>query len=326
VAHAVSAIQSLTSFLFGWAARRPAPAKAFLETREAPSEGAVVSSKALKRFLTSLSHREGPVLLDLGPVVGSNVAFFGEQLGCKIFVENLYQDLDQFAREDRCDELPAFLTKRLEQPDGGVDGVLCWDVFDYLDKPCAQALAQELIRVLRPGGVLLGLFGTTKTDTRAYNKFVVVDDHSVHQKPYPALRGRQSVLLNRDIDKLFPGLSVSESFLLLNKTREILFRKRTEEVAQRAMGAVSSINGRVASKPRAAHSRTGVMAVKPRPKAARNGANGLNGPMDGAMMTAPLNGSRKGARNGSLNATAPAPARARRAKHSPGADAFSPDA
>jgi hypothetical protein len=324
VAYAVSAIQSLTSLLFGWAARRPAPAKASLRTLEAPQEGAVVSSKALKRFLTSLSHREGPVLLDLGPVVGSNVAFFGEQLGCKIFVENLYQDLDQFAREDRCDELPAFLTKRLEQPDGGIDGVLCWDVFDYLDKPCAQALAQALIRVLRPGGVLLGLFSTTRTDTRTYNKFVVVDDHSVHQRPYPALRGRQSVLLNRDIDKLFPGLSISESFLLLSKTREILFRKRAEEVAHHAAGVVA-VNGGVAPKPRAAHSRTRVMAVKPRAKTGKNGANGLNGSRNGAMITAPLNGSRKGAPN-ALNATAPAPSRPRRTRHSPGADAFSPDA
>ena len=50
-------------------------------------------TKALARFLTLLQSRPQPVLLDLGPVVGSNVTFFGEQLGCKIFVENIYKNL-----------------------------------------------------------------------------------------------------------------------------------------------------------------------------------------------------------------------------------------
>ena len=43
------------------------------------------------------------VLLDLGAVVGSNVSFFGEQLGCKIFVEDIYKELDRYAREDKLD-------------------------------------------------------------------------------------------------------------------------------------------------------------------------------------------------------------------------------
>jgi len=50
---------------------------------EAPvSRGAspaqVFPTKALRKFLTSLTQHESPVLLDLGPVVGGNVSFFGE--------------------------------------------------------------------------------------------------------------------------------------------------------------------------------------------------------------------------------------------------------
>jgi hypothetical protein len=54
-----------------------------------------------------------------------------------------------------------------------------------------------------------------------------VSDEGVNlrARAYPALRGRQSVLLNRDIIKLFEGLRVSDSFLLKNNQREILFRK-----------------------------------------------------------------------------------------------------
>src|SRR5262245_14628445 len=83
------------------------------------------ATKALRKLLATLAALESPVLLDLGPVVGSNVSFFGEQLGCKIFVEDIYADLERHARADKLDDLPAFLEKRFPQADGSVDGILC---------------------------------------------------------------------------------------------------------------------------------------------------------------------------------------------------------
>ena len=40
-------------------------------------------------------------------------------------------------------------------------------------------------------------------------------------------RARQAVLANRDIIRLFSGLRESDSFLMKNNDREILFRKPT---------------------------------------------------------------------------------------------------
>jgi hypothetical protein len=184
------------------------------------------STKALPKFLSCLTSRASPVLLDLGPVVGSNVSFFGEQLGCKIFVEDLFADLDRHVREGTLEKLPDFLKKRLPQETGSVDGILCWDLIDYLDRRSAQELSAALTRVLRPDGALLAFFRAAAgpADPR-YTKFVIVDDVSLRHRPYPAARGRQAILFNRDIIRLFPGLRVSESFLLLNNLREILFRK-----------------------------------------------------------------------------------------------------
>jgi hypothetical protein len=185
----------------------------------------IFSTKALKKFLTTLTSRPSPVLLDLGPVVGSNVAFFGEQLGCKIFVEDIFADLERHAREGKLDLLPRFLQKRFDQAAGTVDGILCWDLIDYLDKTTAQALATELTRLLRPDGALLGFFRTAQPNDKGYTKFIIVDDVNLKHRPYPATRGRQSILLNRDIIRLFAGLRVTDSFLLQNNLREILFRK-----------------------------------------------------------------------------------------------------
>jgi SAM-dependent methyltransferase len=191
----------------------------------ASSTDPAFGTKALQKFLSSLTSRESPVLLDLGPVVGSNLSFFGEQLGCKIRVEDIFADIDRHVNEGRAEALPDFLAKRLSQADGVVDGILCWDVIDYLDRPSAQALAKELTRVLRPDGALLAFFGTVPAVESRYTKFVIVDELTLRYRPYAAARGRQAVLVNRDIIRLFPGMRVSDSFLLQNNIREILFRK-----------------------------------------------------------------------------------------------------
>jgi hypothetical protein len=202
-----------------------------LESEVPPPNGAaaadpIFGTKALPKFLSFLTAQDAPVLIDLGPVVGGNVAFFGEQLGCKIYVEDIYADLERHMAELRTEEFPAFLSKRFPQADASVDGVLCWDLIDYLDRPSAQALADQLMRVLRPNGALLGFFGTAQPRDARYTKYVVMDEANLKHRPYPASRGRQAILLNRDIIRLFSKLRVSDSFLLQNNLREILFRKQ----------------------------------------------------------------------------------------------------
>jgi cyclopropane fatty-acyl-phospholipid synthase-like methyltransferase len=193
--------------------------------RSASVADPVFATKALRKFLASIRSRETPALLDLGPVVGSNVSFFGEQVGCKIFVEDIFADLDRHVRGVKLEGLPDFLGKRFPQADGEVDGILCWDIFDYLDRAAAQQLAQQLTRVLRPDGALLAFFGTAQPRETRYTKYLIVDEVNLQHRTYPAARGRQASLLNRDIIRLFPGLRVSDSFLLQNNLREVLFRK-----------------------------------------------------------------------------------------------------
>ncbi len=192
------------------------------------SDAPVHPTKALAKFLSSLSAREQPILIDLGPVVGPNVNFFGEELGCKIFVEDLSKDIDRHVRENTLEQLPAFLSKRFPQADGSVDGILCWDVFDFLDKASAQTLAQQTTRILRPDGALLAFFSTAAMPPGtkpSYTRHVVVDQGNLQHRPYPAARGKQRPLLNRDIQRMFEPLRISEQFLLKTNMREVLFRK-----------------------------------------------------------------------------------------------------
>ncbi len=203
------------------------------EPVEAPAsrvEEPVFSTKALRKFLGTLSAKESPTLMDLAPVVSGNLNFFGEHLGCKVIIEDIYADLDRFAKADQLAAFPAYLSTRFKQPDGSVDGVICWDLMDYLDRAASQALAEQLTRVLRPDGALLAFFGTAAPRDAHYTRYIIVDDVNLKHRPYPAARGRQAALANRDIIKLFERLRVSDSFLLQNNLREILFRKPTYEI------------------------------------------------------------------------------------------------
>jgi hypothetical protein len=196
---------------------------------DVPADEPLYATKALRKLLSALTGREAPSLIDLGPVIGSNVAFFGEQIGCKIFIEDIYTELERHANAGKMEDFPAFLSRRFPQADGTIDGIICWDLIDYLDRASAQVLADQLTRVLRPEGALLGFFGNAAPRETTYTKFVIADETNLKYRTHPASRGRQPVLKNSDIIRLFGGLRVSDSFLMKNNIREILFRKPSYE-------------------------------------------------------------------------------------------------
>jgi hypothetical protein len=208
----------------------------FSRRRKDDSDGAepgaadspVYPTKALAKFLSSLASHEQPLLVDLGPVVGTNVTFFGEELGCKIIVEDLYKDIDRHVREDKLDQLPSFFEHRFSKDEERVDGILCWDVFDYLDRAASDTLAKQLTRMLKPDGVLLAFFATSEPKpgtTPAYVRHVVVDRNNLQHRSYPAGRAKQRPVLNSNIQRMFEPLRITEQFLLKNNLREVLLRK-----------------------------------------------------------------------------------------------------
>ena len=198
------------------------------DTEAVASDAPVCPSRVLSPFLAGLATKQRPVLLDLGPVVGSNVTFFGEEVGCKIFVEDLSVDLDRHVKEGKVHELPAFFERRFPQDPETVDGILCWDIFDHMERPAAERLASQLMRLLRPEGLLLAFFGTA--DPRSlprptYTRHVVVDKAHLQYRPYQAARPKQKPSVNRDIQRLFEQLKITENVLLKTNLREVLFRK-----------------------------------------------------------------------------------------------------
>ncbi len=207
--------------LFKWGGRKDETSPA----RSTAASETTATSKVLPRLLAALQQRPAPVLMDLGPVIGSNISFFGEQLGCKIFVEDLYAELERLLKAGRRETLAAELPARIDRAAASLDGIFCWDLFDYLDRATGAALAARLVPLLRPGGVLYGFFGQTTRDLTTYTRYVVDSPDGYRLRAVPATPTTRTIILNRDLNKMFQGLVVADSVLLKNSARETLFRK-----------------------------------------------------------------------------------------------------
>lgn len=209
--------------LFSWGARRPAEApvpKRPLETN--------ATTVVLPRFLGAVALRPSPVLLDLGPAVGANVTFLGDRLACKLLIGDLIHE----ARAIRPDapnsdvELLASMVVRLERTvTSPLDGVLCWDAFDYLDRSTARTVAEFLASRLLPGGVVHGFFATAPGDVDRYTRYLIQGPSTLTCRHEPVPSRKRCVLSTRDLAAVFAGTTVMESVLLRTQRREILLRK-----------------------------------------------------------------------------------------------------
>jgi methyltransferase family protein len=213
--------------LLKWGGKRSGQASAAAGVEVSKGNDVVVSSKAFPKFVSALSQQPEPtVVIDFGPVIGGNVQFLGERLGCKLFIQDLVGEFDRQRKAGNTEGLAAALEARLQQEDNSVDGVLCWDLFDFLDKTTAQSLAKRVTKMLKPGGAVMGLFCTSNVEKAPFTKYEVVDEQSLRHRVHAVTGGFKQALQNRDIIRMFEGLVVSDSFLLKNNTREILLRKK----------------------------------------------------------------------------------------------------
>jgi hypothetical protein len=211
--------------LFNWGGRKDAAASGPPVPSAVSEPEPVTASKVLPKVLSALGQQPAPVLMDLGPVVGANIGFFGEHLSCKIHVEDLFAEVERHAKAGTRDQLPTALPNKLAREAASIDGILCWDLFDYLDKKSGPALAAKLVELVKPGGVIYGFFGQSSGTLTTYTRFIVDSKAGFRLRSVPATPVARSVFVNRDLGKMFAGMNVAESVLLKNSARETLFRK-----------------------------------------------------------------------------------------------------
>jgi SAM-dependent methyltransferase len=202
-----------------------------------PNKNARVSN-GMKEFLWLISDVKRGRVLDLGAVSQSTLNFFIER-GYRISTEDVLRAWRDFltTEEEHLRQAAVgegerisqavlaekFLETALQYPEGGYNGVLAWDLFDYLDDELLPRVMQRVYRILSPGGAVLALFHSRAPER--FHRYRIVDNQTLEWIPAHTLAVHARVFQNRQILDIFGEFRSSKTFVGRDQVREGLFQK-----------------------------------------------------------------------------------------------------
>jgi hypothetical protein len=215
---------------------KPGPAAA---PSAAPANPNARVSSGLKEFLGLITDNGQGKILDLGAVFQSTVMFFIEK-GFRLSTEDLLRSWKEFllAEEENLrnakvgDESARvsqgmlagkFLDTAMQYPEDSFNGVLAWDLFDYLDSELLPRVMERIYTLMRPGGAVLASFHSRAPER--FHRYKIVDSQTIELVPAPTLAVHARVFQNREILDIFGKFRSSKTFVGRDQVREALFLK-----------------------------------------------------------------------------------------------------
>jgi len=120
------------------------------------------------------------------------------------------------------------LPRTFAYPDESFDAIVAWDIFNFYDASAIRDLAAEVRRVLRPGGLLLAYFHARRLEGPDHpRRYRILDDKRVACDAATDVPMARHVYQNRDIEKMFAGMTIVELYVLKNSMREFLMEKKS---------------------------------------------------------------------------------------------------
>ncbi len=195
----------------------------------AGADAAERSSRGLEEFFKYIRETSGLTILDLGPATQANISFI-TNLGHRIYTGDFLQILhDTFDGEDAAGQsnpgqIEYFLKQALDYPDGHFDGVLIWDVLEYLAPPLLTAVVERLHRIVRPRSYLLSFFhADDKQEAVPYYTFRI-QSISTLQVARQGRRRPAQLFNNRSLEKVFGKFESVKFFLTKERLREVIVK------------------------------------------------------------------------------------------------------
>jgi 2-polyprenyl-3-methyl-5-hydroxy-6-metoxy-1,4-benzoquinol methylase len=169
-------------------------------------------------------------ILDLGGATQQNVSFI-TNLGHRLYSEDFLQILNEtFGGEDGMVEqanagrIDYFLRQSLDYPEGHFDGVLIWDVLEYLAPTLLAAVVERMHQIVRPKSYMLAFFHSDdKVDSAPYYTFRIQDVNMLQVAQRGARRPAQ-LFNNRSLEKLFTQYDSVKFFLTRERLREVIIK------------------------------------------------------------------------------------------------------
>jgi 2-polyprenyl-3-methyl-5-hydroxy-6-metoxy-1,4-benzoquinol methylase len=186
-------------------------------------------SRGLEQFFGYIRDQSGLTVLDLGGATQQNVNFI-TNLGHRLYSEDFLQILHEtFGVNDTVDQsnpgrIEYFLRQALDYPEGQFDGVLIWDVLEYLEPPLLAAVMERLQKIVRPKSYMLAFFHSDeKLDAAPFYTFRIQEVNQLLVAQQGTRRPAQ-LFNNRSLEKLFGRFESVKFFLTKERLREVIVK------------------------------------------------------------------------------------------------------
>lgn len=189
------------------------------------------STTAFPRFVAKLKDRPRPTLLDLGLLCGENIAWLAAK-GVKVFVDDtgghLIDSASKTIRSPDGKVLPAPVDfSHLSYPAESFDGMLLWNLMDFMDRATAGRFLERLLLFMKPRCLLFAMSSYDRTKTSALlTRYRILNEDQIAYEEDSARRLRVHILENRELVDLFARFEILKSNLLQNQVRELLVEKK----------------------------------------------------------------------------------------------------
>ena len=179
------------------------------------------TSNALRLFSEGLEQVRESQILDVGSICGDNITFFARRVK-RLYVCDMFF---QLSRDPSGILHPDQVWKHLDYPPHSFDGILLWNLVDYLNDRQVVRIAALCYDMLKPGGMILAsLAGKSMAGTVACS-LVVKDRFRLDIHPKPEIDLSLHIRSNREVLELLALFTPVKSFLYQNGVREHLFQK-----------------------------------------------------------------------------------------------------
>jgi hypothetical protein len=196
-----------------------------------PPGHAAYQTSILKDFIATITRKENPVVLDLGPVIGSNIEFF-LNLGIKVYMEDFLAAYSNPKHSILVDDKMTlneqqFFSENFDYANDFFDGLICWDFLSYLEPKFARTFVERISAKMKPDSLVLGFFRTQKTGgPTPLHKYRIRSESLLEYIPLDRTMEIKKVYQTRDVTQLFAEFHSQKVYLLKHQVLEVLLRKR----------------------------------------------------------------------------------------------------
>jgi SAM-dependent methyltransferase len=195
-----------------------------------PPPAATRHSSGLEQFYSMLHASENLSILDMSGASQANITFVtgaGHRISSDDLIGTMQQVFGEnfFEGQQTASKAQRFLEQALTFPDASFDGALVWDALQFLVSPLIEEAVIQLLRVLRPGGMILAFFNSNeKIKEIPLYSYRIQDGKTIAQVPRGGVQRCQQ-FNNRSLEKLFERAASIKFFLTRDNLREVIVRR-----------------------------------------------------------------------------------------------------